>query len=81
MVYKGKKGKLIEKYNINYCPKNRPYDLPLGLNNVNNKNVSIKCSKTNTIFCSDIFNFLNSAFLDLIIVNLCKAISGRPQGP
>jgi len=75
MVYKGKRGKLLEKYvlkgrfNMDYCPKNYPYDLPLYLNNKSNKNVSIKCSLNNTIYCSDLFNFLNSVSLELIIVS------------
>jgi hypothetical protein len=75
MAYKGKNGKIIEKYllktryNFNCCPKNRAYDLTRALNKFNFKNVSIKSSKSNTIYCSSIFNFLNSIFLDLIIVS------------
>lgn len=74
MAYKGKWGKVLEKYTLkkqyssDYCPKNHPYDLPAKLNNFNYKNVSIKSSLSNTILCSDIFNFLSSSYLDLIII-------------
>lgn len=38
------------------------------LNLVSHKNVSIKCTKVNTIYCADVFNFLYSSSLELIVI-------------
>lgn len=82
MVSKGEIGLLIEKqilkklYNSNYCPKNNKYDLHKENNYFNGKNVSIKASKTNTIYCGDVFNFISSVSLDFIIISY-KLISNK----
>lgn len=56
------------RYNVSYNSKNLVYDLPSSLNKLTHKNVSIKSSKSNIIYCSDIFNFLSSISLELIII-------------
>lgn len=45
------------RYNVNYNSKNAAYDLPSSLNKLTHKNVSIKSSKSNIVYCFDIFNF------------------------
>lgn len=75
MNYKGECGKLIERhilqarYKTDCCPKNNLYDLNLNLNSITYKNVSIKCTKNNTIFCGSVFNFISSFSLELIVVS------------
>jgi hypothetical protein len=71
---KGKWGLILEervlktRYNINYKPKNAKYDLPLALNSLTRKNVSVKSTRTNSINCGSIFNFLSSTSLELIVI-------------
>jgi len=59
---------LKQRYNIDHNPKNSGYDLTSSLNKLTHKNVSIKSSQSNIIFCSDIFNFLSSVSLELIVI-------------
>lgn len=61
--------KILElRYNINYNPKSAVYDLPSSLNKLTYKNVSIKTTKSNIIYCADIFNFLSNVSLEVIVV-------------
>ena len=78
MVYKktakGFYGKILEAwilrdiYKITDNPKSAVYDLSASNNKLTGRNLSIKSTKTRRICCSDIFNFLNSKLLDLIII-------------
>lgn len=81
-VAKGKYGVLIEqrvlknRYNKrNHKAKNHKYDLPLELNALTHKNVSIKSSRANTICCGGIFNFLSSTDLELIVVQYFLSVA------
>lgn len=72
---KGKIGIFLEKYFLKFhygiyfaVKNNQQYDLPFYLNYKSNKNVSIKSSKSNNIMCSDIFNFLSSKNLEMLII-------------
>ena len=73
-IYKGKYGILLQnqiiknRYNIDYDPGKQKYDVPGNKNCITYKNVSIKTTKTNTVYCGDIFNFLSSKDLEIIIV-------------
>lgn len=79
---KGKNGKIIEKFilkdyfDVEINPNSEVYDLPYTLNKLTNKNVSIKSTSSNTISCSDVFNFLGSDNLELFIVCYIKTNSG-----
>ena len=44
------------------------YDLDKKYNSLTNRNVSIKTSGSNTIYCGDILRFLNSNELDIIVL-------------
>ncbi len=79
--FKGKYGKKLEKwilkerYNVNYEPNNNIYDLALKFNKLTRRNVSIKSTKSNFIYCGDIFNFLNSSLLELIVIKYTTPIN------
>jgi len=72
---KGRIGFILEKYflklyygvDFNF-KQNRRYDLPCNLNFNSYKNVSIKASTTDTVMCGDIFNFLSSKNLEMLII-------------
>lgn len=74
MVFKGKLGYIFEnkvlslRYGSHYASGNQKYDLPANNNFLSNKNVSIKSSKNNTIYCGDVFNFIQSQALELIFI-------------
>ena len=81
---KGRYGLLIQNYILTQrygisCPQqpNGAYDLTSKLNIVSSRNVSIKASKTNTIYCSSVFNFLNSINLELVVVNYKVVSEGK----
>lgn len=68
---------LKHRYGVSYPQKyNGVYDLVDKLNVLSNRNVSIKASKTNTIYCSSVLNFLNSNNLELVVINY-KLVSGN----
>ena len=72
---KGKYGLILQncvlktRYKIkDWVPKNSKYDLPLALNSISAKNVSIKSTRCNTIYCGSVFNFLASTSLEMVII-------------
>lgn len=66
------------RYGVNYNSGIHKFDLPSELNLLTNKNVSIKSSKTNSICCGDVFNFLESYSLEMVLVNYKKeCLSGK----
>ena len=68
---------LLYRYGISY-PQTYTgvYDLIGKVNTVSNRNVSIKASKTNTIYCSSVLNFVNSINLELVVINY-KVVTGN----
>lgn len=73
--FKGKYGLFLQhyiikkRYNISYNSQLKKYDLPSVLNLLNFKNVSVKSTQSNTIYCSDVFNFLKSNNLELLVIS------------
>tara|TARA_Y100000389_G_C17373424_1_gene470295 strand:- start:131 stop:943 length:813 start_codon:yes stop_codon:yes gene_type:complete len=69
-------GKLFEKHiglymfhiNISKYINTSKYDIEFVDNNINHKNISIKSTKSNIIYCGDVFNFMASDNCDMIIV-------------
>jgi len=74
MACKGIYGLIFEKcvlqthYKVSHASGAQRYDLPANKNRLTSKNVSIKSSKNNTVSCGDVFNFLGSWSLEMVII-------------
>jgi hypothetical protein len=82
---KGQYGVVLEgyvlkvRYGTDHKPKNSKYDLPSELNKISGRNVSIKSTKSNRIYCGSVFNFLSSFFLEMVVIKYSLSGSKRIQ--
>lgn len=60
---------LEERYKITHDPKNGRYDLPSKLNSISGSSVFIKASKNCRVYCSNLFNFLDSTDFEIIYIS------------